>query len=330
VALFGLGRAGQFHLNNISRHPRATLLYVIDEDKKKADEVASNYTCVGLTSGEEALNDPRVNAVIIATPTPTHFDLIIKAVNAGKAIFAEKPIGVSLKEIDEAYEAAKIKNIPFLCGFNRRFDPSWVKVCEAVHSGQIGKPQIARTTARDSPCPTVEYLLTSHGFFHDAGVHDIDVLRWVLGEEPLSVYALTKAHLPYVASIGDVDTILMTFEFPSGCVGTIDLSRKAVYGYDQRLEIFGDKGMAQVENKPSTSCVLSTANGELHDNIMFSFPQRFEQAYYIEFDHFVRIVLEGEQPKLLHIDSRNVFIIAEAAKQSAKTGLPVKIDYSQK
>jgi len=176
----------------------------------------------------------------------------------------------------------------------------------------------------------VEYLSASHGFIHDSGVHDIDVFCWVLKEEPVSVYTLAKSCLPQIASIGDIDTIIMTFEFPSGCIGTIDMSRKAVYGYDQRLEIFGDKGMAQVENKPATSCVLSSEKGLLHDSVMYSFPQRFEEAYYIEFDHFVKIVLEGEKPLVSHDNSRNAYIIAEAARKSSETGLPVKIDYSVK
>jgi len=330
VALFGLGRAGQFHLTNISRHPRMKLLYAIDAEKSKADEVAANFECIGLTSGEVALADPKVNAVIIATPTPTHYQLILDAIQAKKPIFTEKPVGFTLAEIDKCYEEAKQANIPLLCGFNRRFDRSWMKVVDAVHKGKVGTPQIVRTTARDNPVPTVTYLETSHGFFHDSGVHDIDIVRWVLQEEPTEVYAVAQCHLPQIKAINDVDTVLMTLKFKSGVIANIDLSRKSVYGYDQRLEVFGDKGLAQVDNKPSTSAIFSSTDGVLHDNVMFSFPQRFEEAYYLELDHFVRVVLENEPMRLTHTDSRNVYIIAETARHSASIGKPVVINYDVK
>jgi len=205
-----------------------------------------------------------------------------------------------------------------------------MRAAEAVHAGQIGKVQVLRTTARDNPVPSVSYLLTSHGFFHDSGVHDIDVMRWVLQEEPTEVYAVAHSHIDEIRAINDVDTVVMMFKFKSGVIGSIDLSRKAAYGYDQRVEVFGDKGMAQVENKPSTSAVISTSLGVLHDPVQHSFPQRFEEAYYLELDHFARIVLDGATPRISHTDSRNVFIIADCAKKSSISGLPVKIDYSIK
>jgi myo-inositol 2-dehydrogenase/D-chiro-inositol 1-dehydrogenase len=331
VALFGLGRAGQFHLNNISRHRESQLLYVIDSDVEKAKEISRIYNCKYSETGEEALSDPQVQAVIIATPTPTHYDYILKAVKAKKAIFSEKPVGFTLEEIDHVYQEAEKNGVILLCGFNRRFDLSWVKAQNSIASGKVGKPQIARSTARDSPVPTTEYLKTSHGFFHDSGVHDIDVLRWMLGEDPCEVYAKTHCYIERIGELGDVDTIIMLFQFPSGCVGTIDMSRKCEYGYDQRVEIFGDKGMVEVQNKPSTSCVVSSAEGVLHDNVMFSFPQRFEEAYFLELDYFLGVVIkgvtEGKELRVTHRDARNAFIIAEAAMASAKSGLPVKIKY---
>jgi len=328
VALFGLGRAGQFHLSNLARHPRAQLLYVVDIDKARVEEVAATYKIIGLTSGEEALADARVDAVIVATPTPSHYQVIISAIAAGKAIFTEKPVGYTLQEIDEVFRQASRRGLPILCGFNRRFDRSWIKCSEAVQSGAIGSPQIIRSTARDSPVPTTAYLQTSHGFFHDSGVHDIDVVRWMLQEDPIEVYATTHCYLPHIKELGDVDTIIMLLKFKSGCMGTIDLSRKSVYGYDQRVEVFGEKGMVQVENKPATSCVISNAEGVIHDKVMYSFPQRFEEAYYLEFDHFISYVLDSVPPRITHTDCRNAFIIAEAAMKSAATGVPVTIDYS--
>jgi len=329
IALFGLGRAGQFHLTNLSRHTRARLLYVVDIDEKRTQAISALYGCKGTTNAQEALADPAVKAVIIATPTPDHHPLIIAAIRAKKsAIFTEKPVGFSLKEIDEAFNEAKASNIPILCGFNRRFDRSWIKAAESVHSGKIGKTHLMRCTARDSPIPSVAYLKTSHGFYHDSGSHDIDVMRWVLNESPIEVYTIAHCYLPQIAELGDVDTILMSFRFASGKIATIDLSRSSTYGYDQRIEVYGDSGMVQVENKPTTSCVISNDTGVINDNVMYSFPQRFEEAYYLELDHFVQVALDGATPRVNHEDCRSAYIIADCAKRSADTKQPVKIDYN--
>jgi myo-inositol 2-dehydrogenase/D-chiro-inositol 1-dehydrogenase len=333
-ALFGLGRAGQFHLKNLASHPRCRLLHVVDVDKERADAIGNKYHCKSSTSPEEALKDPQVHAVIIATPTHTHYELLLKSIEAGKSIFTEKPVSINLHEIDEVYNLAKAKNVPILCGFNRRFDRSWQKVKEAVRRGDIGQAQIIRSTARDSPVPSVEYLKTSHGFFHDSGVHDIDVLRWVLGEEPTEVYSITESYLPEIKNLGDVDTIIMVFRFKSGCMGTIDMSRKSVYGYDQRLEVFGNKGLVQVQNPLTTTASFSSENGVLSDNIQFSFPQRFAEAYFRELESFVSVILDKApaEPHLwpTHTDVRNVHIIADAARDAANKGHSVKINYDLK
>jgi len=329
-AVFGAGRAGSFHMPNILRHPKCRLLYVIDSNFEVAKKAAETFDCKALQSGEEALADPKVNAVIIATTTPTHHELVMKALAAGKPNLTEKPVGFTLREVDEVYEEAKNRHLPLLCAFNRRFDASWMKAQQYITSGNIGTPQIVRSTARDSPVPSVDYLKTSHGFFHDSGVHDIDVMCWMMGDFPIEVYASTHCYLPQIAEIQDVDTIVMMFKFKNGCMATIDLSRKCSYGYDQRVEVYGDKGMVQVNNKPTTSVVLSTQQGELHDNIMFSFPQRFADAYFAELDHFVEIVTEGKTPRVSHVDCRNSFIICETAMESAKLAKPVAIDYSKK
>jgi myo-inositol 2-dehydrogenase/D-chiro-inositol 1-dehydrogenase len=326
VALIGLGRAGQFHIDNLCKHPRATLLYVVDIDHDRATAIAETYNAQAATL-ETALSDPAVHAVIVATPTPTHFKVIMSAMAAKKAVLSEKPVGFTLQEIDEVYNEASKHGLPILCGFNRRFDRSWVKAVEAVHKGVVGNPQIIRSTARDSPVPTVEYLKTSHGFFHDSGVHDIDVINWIMKESPVQVFAYAHCYLDQIKNLNDVDTIVMSFKFENGCISTVDMSRKSLYGYDQRVEVFGDKGMVQVDNKPTTSCIISNSAGELHDNIQFSFPQRFEEAYYLEFDHFVRMVLDGEVPRVTHKDSRDAFIIAEAAKLSSEIMKPVDINY---
>jgi len=225
---------------------------------------------------------------------------------------------------------AKKKGLPLLCGFNRRFDPSWEKAWNLVRNGYVGIPQIIRSTARDSPAPTLEYLKTSHGFFHDSGVHDIDVVCWMVGQHPTEVFALSHCYNKEIGSIQDVDTIMMTFKFATGAVASIDLSRISVYGYDQRVEVFGDKGMVQVDNKPTTSVVLSSAAGELHDNIQYSFPQRFAEAYFLEFEHFIDILTKKVESRVSYLDVRNAFIVCEAAMASAASGNKVVVDYNQK
>jgi len=315
---------------NVTRHPKPKLLYVVDSIVSKAAEGVHRYGGKALATGEVALNDPTVSAVIVATTTPTHYDIIMASLAAGKPVFSEKPVGFTLKEIDEVYAEAKKRNLPLLCGFNRRFDPSWEKAWKLIRQGHIGIPQIVRSTARDSPVPTLEYLKTSHGFFHDSGVHDIDVCCWMVGQHPSEVFAVSHCYNPEIASIKDVDTIMMTFKYPNGAVANIDLSRKAVYGYDQRVEVFGDKGMVQVENKPTTSVVLSNSAGELHDNIQYSFPQRFAEAYYLEFEHFIDIMTEGKEMLVSYKDVRNAFIVCEAAMASAASGQKVIVDYNQK
>jgi len=330
VALFGAGRAGQFHMPNVCKHPKTKLLYVIDSIISRAEEGVKTYGGKALATGDEALKDPAVGAVIVATTTPTHYDIIMKALAAGKPIFSEKPVGFTLKEIDEVYAEAKKRNITLLCGFNRRFDPSWEKAWNLVRNGYIGIPQIIRSTARDSPVPTLEYLKTSHGFVHDAGIHDIDVVCWMAASHPTEVFASAHCFNQEIATLKDIDTIVINFKFASGTVANIDLSRKSVYGYDQRVEVFGDKGMVQVENKPTTTVVLSSSQGELRDNIQYSFPQRFAEAYYIEFEHFIDILTKGAQPKVSHLDVRNAFIICEAVIHSYSSGQKVVVDYNQK
>jgi len=329
VCLVGSGRIGQVHAQNVIANTRLQLKYVVDVDEKSASVWASRVAgCKALKTIDEALKDPSVKGVVICTPTAQHREIILASIRAGKAIMCEKPISLHINEIDECYTEAKAHNVPLLCGYQRRSDPSFQKLVEACHKGEIGTLQIVKTISRDNPVPTLAYLKISGGIFHDCGSHDLDVCRWILREDPTEVFAVASAFNQSIKEIDDFDTILITMKFPSGAIASVDLSRKAIYGYDQRIEVLGDKGMTQAQNRQPTTMVLSNESGIHTDPYCYSFPQRYDQAYARELDHFVDVIEGKAQPRLTHDDARKVAIIANAAEESARSGQRVLIKYN--
>jgi len=328
IVLIGAGRIGMVHLNNILANQRFELKYVVDADEKAAKNAASKSTTAkSLTSVDVALADSTVACVLICTPTAEHREIILKAIHAGKAIMCEKPISLKVGELDECYNEAKKHNVPLLCGYQRRSDPSFRQLQEACKKGAVGNVQIVKTTSRDNPVPTLAYLKISGKIFHDCGSHDIDVCRWIIGEDPIEVFAVASAFKPEIKEMGDWDTVFISLKYPSGVIASIDLSRKAAYGYDQRIEVLGDKGMVQAMNRQPTTMILSTDEGIKSDPYCYSFPQRYDQAYAFELDHFADILTKKAEPRLSHEDARKVAIIADAAERSAETGKPVTITY---
>jgi len=329
VCLVGSGRIGVVHLQNILANQRFDLRYVVDAVEKAAQAAAAKApNAKALTTIDEALNDKELKGVVICTPTAAHRELILKSLRAGKAVMCEKPISLNINEIDECYAEAKKCGVPLLCGYQRRHDPSFRQLQEACKKGDIGTVQIVKTTSRDNPVPTLAYLKISGKIFHDCGSHDIDVCRWILGEDPVEVFAIASAFKKEIGEMHDWDTVLISLKYPSGAIASIDLSRKAAYGYDQRIEVLGDKGMVQAMNRQPTTMILSTDQGIQSDPYCYSFPQRYEHAYALELDHFADIISKGVTPLLSHDDARKVAIIADAAERSAETGLPVKVSYN--
>lgn len=335
-ALIGLGRAGYFHTENIIKHPNAKLVIAADNSQASIDRYHQKFgvnlehttvQLIGECTLQDVINTNGVDAVIICTPTDCHTEPITIALNSGKPVMSEKPIGNNIEDIDRVFSLAASKNLPLLCCFNRRFDPDFVDMAEKVHNGEVGQIQLIRGSARDSPTPSIRYLRTSHGFMHDSGVHDIDVLRWVTGENPVSVFAHTHCFNPEIAAINDVDTMLLSFKFPSGALAALDYSRYCAYGYDQRHEVFGDKGMVAVNNHFTKSTSLSNKETTQGSPLKYSFDTRFAQAYYNELDHFVKVCRGEENPKITHLDARNSFLIAEAALESSHEGKEVRINY---
>ena len=249
LALCGFGRAGNIHFRGIRSNPRCQLKYIVDcfDDPavlSKVRAVLEEYRMlesVSLvkTSDYESvvLADGQLSGVVITTPTQHHESYVLRALQAKKAVFCEKPLAFDLKGIVQSYNIAQRDNLPLYCAFQRRFDPGMSKLRHSVAEGKIGKVFQLKSTSRDSPRPSVEYLKTSGGMFHDTAVHDVDVLCWIVGEEPVGVFAQGSVFDPEIAGIGDVDTITVMLKFPSGVLSVSDLSRHSSYGYDMRLEV---------------------------------------------------------------------------------------------
>ena len=245
LALCGFGRAGNMHLTSIRYNYRCQLKYVVDIpaalDSIRSTLKTFNLTDVRVVSVDEfesiVLSDKNLMAVLVTTPTDTHEEYVCKSLKAHKAVFCEKPIANSVEVAKNCYVEASKVQLPLLCAFNRRFDSGFAGIRKQVEEGKIGKVHLVKTTSRDSPLPSLSYLKVSNGMFHDCAVHDIDVVCWIVGEEPYEVYAQSHAHSSDIADINDVDTIAIVMKFPSGVLSIIDLSRHSSYGYDQRLEV---------------------------------------------------------------------------------------------
>jgi myo-inositol 2-dehydrogenase / D-chiro-inositol 1-dehydrogenase len=329
IGILGAGRIGQVHAENASfRVPNAEVVVVADIVKASAEACAKKVKAPRATDQiDEVLGDPTVEAVVIATSTDTHARLITDAAKAGKHIFCEKPIDFDLAKIDAALAEVKKAGVMFQIGFNRRFDPSFSKAREMVNSGRIGKPHIIRITSRDPKPPPIEYVKVSGGMFTDMTIHDFDMARWMMGEEVDEIFASGGSLIdPAILEAGDIDTAVLNLRFGSGALGSIDNSRKAVYGYDVRVEVFGSDGVVAVGNVPPTGITTGDVDGYTSDGPMFWFIERFEAAYVNELRHFVDCIHKGEPPSAGPADGRMPLLMARAANLSLKENRPIKVE----
>jgi len=333
ILLIGAGRIGQVHIVNLTTNIRVNLVGLVEPDEK-GKKLAASYKTKCFALFDEALeyekqHGPLFSAVIICTPTYTHTDLINQALNAGKHVFCEKPIGHDCKTVDSVYNLATEKGKYLLTGFQRRFDPNFKKLRDAVRSGAIGNIHKVRSTSRDNPVPSIDYLKISGGIIHDCCSHDLDLLRWVIGKDPISVFAIGVCHDPRIKAIDDFDSVDISLVFPDNILGSVDVTRVAVYGYDQRLEAVGDKGLANTNNIANTSFVLGTSQGFIHDAGLYSFPTRYREAYADELEHFVDLCLGvTKEIAFTATDLHNLTKILDACVESSKTGKVVTVDYS--
>ena len=325
IALFGLGRAGKFHIQSIQSIPELNLKYVMDLNESVAKRVAKNLECSYSTDIDEPLSQNDIDAVIIATPTKEHHQQIQSALKANKPVFSEKPLGNSLNEIDSCFELAKQTNLPLFIGFNRRFDPSFSSLASDVKDSKVGQLQMLRVTSRDSPLPTMDYISKSNGIFHDCIVHDFDMLRFITGKDPVEIYTLGSSFVEEIKALNDLDNVLVALKYDNGMIASIDVNRFASYGYDQRIEVFGSEGMLQAENRLPITTLLSTNIGLLKPKIEHSFPTRYREAYQKELESFKDCVLKGIPVPITHHDVRMSFILSELGEKSYNENKPLSV-----
>ncbi|XP_053621838.1 uncharacterized oxidoreductase YrbE-like [Plodia interpunctella] len=337
AALFGLGKAGSIHMSNIVGNSRIILKYIVDDrveifdDIRKYWNLGNDVVLITSADAKRVYEDKSVNIVLIASPTWTHGDIVVNSISNNKDVFCEKPITESIEKTSQCYEAARARGRKLYTAFNRRFDPAYRALKERVRKGEVGHVQILKVVARDSPIPSIDYLKVSGGFCRDSLVHDIDITCWVLGELPIRVQATASALIPEVKAIGDVDTVAYMFTFPSGAVSLGDNSRYSAYGYDQRLEVFGNKGMIKVENERpchSTEAYIGQDGVKLTP-IFHCFPSRFRLAYKYELEHFLDVVQHDVPMDVTSWQSYAVHKISAATAEAAKTGQAVDIDWSK-
>ena len=324
-AQFGAGRIGQIHAGNLALNPATRLKYIVDVDQKAAKALADRHGAA-VTTADAALADPDVKAVIVASSTDTHADLAIRAARAGKAIFCEKPIDLSLARVDACLaEVAKAK-VPMLVGFNRRFDPSFAELKSRITAGAIGAVEQVIISSRDPGLPPLAYLKVSGGQFRDMTIHDFDMARWLLGEEPVDVFAYGSVLVDKaVADAGDIDSAMVLLRTASGKLAHINNSRRASYGYDQRIEVHGAKGRLMAGNKTPSTVELADADAVKADKPLHFFLERYADAYRHELDAFVAAVTSGKPLPVDGRDGRMALVLAEAALKSSREGRSVKV-----
>jgi myo-inositol 2-dehydrogenase/D-chiro-inositol 1-dehydrogenase len=332
-ALFGVGRMGAVRAEALFSNPHAILTCVYDVDVPRAKDVAAQYRVRCAESVDSAL-DADVDAVVISTTTAAHYELILAAAARKKHIFVEKPVALSTKETLECVRACESNNVLLYCGLQRRSDPYFRAAYHEIHltshhtRSTTGRPELIRITSRDAADHnTLAYLVASGNYWYDSLIHDFDVARWMANEEPIEVYAVGSASIPELAQRGDIDNVVVVLRFPSGAICTIDNNRRALYGYDQRLEVFGAHGMVQVDNPRQSELTYADFTG-FHTDKTQPGLVRYKVAYKNEIDHFVNLLIGREtEPRVVPTDLVRLAQIADTAIESFKLGKPLPIQY---
>lgn len=325
MGLLGAGRIGRIHGQNVAAHRDAQLVAVADAMPEAAAALAA-ATGAKASTAEAILADPGIDAILICTPTDTHADLIEAAVLAGKAVFCEKPVDLDAGRIRRCLATVERSGRPLMIGFNRRFDPSFAALEARLRAGEAGAIEIVTVISRDPAPPPVEYVARSGGLFRDMMIHDFDMARFLLAEEPVEVFALGSALVdPAIGRAGDVDTAAVLLKTASGKIAQISNSRRATYGYDQRIEVHGAKGMLRAGNIHETTIESATGAGFRADPVQNFFLERYAAAYRAELDAFIAACQGGTAPTPSGLDGLKAQILADAATQSAQSGLPVAV-----
>ena len=329
TGVIGAGRIGRIHARNLKfQIPGVKIIaiadVVIESAKKLSDELEIP---VYEEDYHRLLKNDDIQAVIICSSTDTHAQIIMEAAEAGKDIFCEKPIALEMEKIDRALAVVGKAGVKLQVGFNRRFDPSFKKAKELVEAGKIGTPHLLRISSRDPQPPPLDYIRVSGGLFLDMMIHDFDMARYLLKEEVTEMMATGHCLIDSsIGKCGDIDTAVVLLKFQSGALGTIDNSRQAVYGYDQRIEVFGSEGSVVVENKTPTEVTLHSAESIQSDKPLHFFLERYQEAYLAEMDHFVTCILEDKEPCVGGMDGKISVAMGYAALESLNRGGFVKVN----
>ena len=325
IGLLGAGRIGQIHGRNIAASPRARLAAIADPFPDGA-KALSAATGAPIRTPEEILADPSVDAVLIGTPTDTHADFIDKAAKAGKAVFCEKPVDLSSARIKKTLERVEKAGITLMIGFNRRFDPNFAALQKRLADGAAGEVELVTILSRDPAPPPVSYIERSGGLFRDMMIHDFDMARFLLGEDAVEVFAFGSSLVdPAIGKAGDVDTAAVVLKTASGKICQISNSRRATYGYDQRIEVHGSKGMLSAGNVHETTVQFAGAKGISADPVQNFFLERYAAAYRHEIEAFIDALTKGTKPTPNGTDGLKAQLMADAATKSRETGKPVSI-----
>ena len=325
IGLLGAGRIGNVHAKSITAHSGCQLVAISDVNMASAETLAASCGAVARSTAD-IIADKSIDAVLIATSTDTHSNLIEAATAAGKAVLCEKPVDLDLSRALACQKVVDANGRPVMIGFNRRFDPNCAALKRAFDAGEIGKGELLSITSFDPSPPPVSYIKVSGGIFRDMAIHDFDMACWIFGGLPESVSAVgTSIVDPAIGQAGDFDTAVITLRYADGRIAVIKNSRRAVYGYDQRVELLGATGLLQAGNVLENTVTKTTTAGAIGAKPEFFFLERYMRAYEAEWSAFIGALQTGGALPVTLKDGVNALAVAEAATQSAKTGVPVAL-----
>ncbi len=323
VAIFGAGRIGQIHARNAAAQPELRLKFIVDPNRAAADALA-RQTAAEVVDMDAALGDRSISGIIIASATDAHLDQALAAAAAGKTIFCEKPLDLNLERARSA--APQLSGARMLVGFNRRFDPHFAALKAKIESQAIGTIESLNIVSHDPGPPPISYIRTSGGLFKDMAIHDFDMARWLLAEEPIEVFASASCLVdPAIAAAGDIDTARTLLRTEAGRLCVISNTRRSGYGYDQRIEAYGSAGTVRVDNVLMSTVSTVTERGSAGDALQNFFLERYAEAYRREMRHFVDILRDGRTPVAGYRDGVASLVLAEAAALSVLRNAPIRV-----
>ena len=328
IGIIGAGRIGKVHMQSITYNvPTAKVLGITDVFKDGLQELADKYGIEKVYADyKEMLADKDIDAVLVCSSTDTHADISIEAAKAGKHVFCEKPVDLTPEKVKAVIDAVAEAGVKLQVGFNRRFDHNFAHVRSLINEGKVGNLELIKITSRDPEPPPAEYAAVSGGMFLDMTIHDFDMARFLAGSDVTEVYASATCLVdPAIGEAGDVDTAIINLKFENGALGVIDNSRRAAYGYDQRIEVFGSLGAAMASNDTPTNVTVMNSDGVTTDKPLYFFLERYMQSFRDEMVQFVDAVLNDKPTPTTGLDGLNSILVALAAKKSVKEGRPVKI-----